>query len=68
MLAAPQSILGTLMAEAQKGAADKNKRQLAECERELSRVKNSRSWRITRPLRKLFNFFRKVKYPACEVE
>lgn len=68
LMAAPQSIFGILTAEAQKGVDEKNKRRLMECEKEINRVKNSRSWKITRPLRKLFNFFRKVKYPAREVE
>ena len=36
--------------------------------REVNRIKNSRSWRITRPLRILRNLFRRHKYSVAEVQ
>lgn len=69
-VAAPQDVVEMLIREAQKSAASQDTKALPDIEfykNELERVKNSRSWRITRPLRKLFNFFRKVKYSQQEV-
>lgn len=43
-----------------------NKR-IKELNNEINRIKTSRSWLLTRPFRKIFNFFRKVKYSDNEI-
>lgn len=45
-----------------------NNKTLEEAYRELERVKNSRSWKITKPLRQFLNLFRKNKYSKEEME
>ena len=50
----------------------KNKKQfqyqVKQLQMEVDRLKNSRSWKFTRPLRMLFNLFRKVKYSKEEIQ
>ena len=73
MVAAPQEVIEMLIAEARKSEARRKyiaspTEELSFYKNEVARIKNSRSWKLTRPLRKLFNFFRKVKYPSREIE
>lgn len=67
-------LMDASMAEAlSKGSLKENKNtkdlqyRVQVLQREVNRLKNSRSWRITRPLRRLFNFFRRTKYSEKEV-
>lgn len=41
--------------------------QISRLQMEVDRLKNSRSWKIMRPFRRLFNFFRKAKYSEAEI-
>lgn len=41
--------------------------EVQQLQAEVNRLKNSRSWKITRPLRMFFNLFRKVKYSEKEI-
>ena len=69
---APKNVIEMLILEARKderrrsGKSNVNDRNFYQ--NEYYRIKNSRSWKITRPLRKVVNFFRKVKYPDSEIE
>ncbi len=57
---------------ASNGGGMKNKKQfqyqVKQLQMEVDRLKNSRSWKITRPLRMFFNLFRKVKYSKEEIQ
>ena len=75
MLSVPQEILDFIISETVKKREGelkkKNSNSSSETDyykKEVERLKNSRSWKITRPLRKIFNFFRKVKYSSMEID
>lgn len=72
LVAAPQGIIEMLILEARKSEARKKlparNENVTYYKNELTRIKNSRSWKITRPLRRLFNLFRRVKYSEREIE
>ena len=75
LLSVPQEILDFIISETVKKREGelkkKNSNSSSETDyykKEVERLKNSRSWKITRPLRKIFNFFRKVKYSSMEID